>query len=200
MRRPRMSGLLALPLLLVTASAAAGGSGDGTSAAAPAETPVLELYLGERGARRYDLDPEWLLGMGMGVSPLNMRREPGADRYTSRWQPHFDLYESHRSREQALPSLHQRVSPRIRWFWTVESNTSDGGALLANGYDIANEVLRTLSLQTRAGFVLPFGQNWLLGAALTVDHRLSTTPATPHQASDLDETSAGAYIGLRLGY
>lgn len=200
MRRSRMSRLLALPLLLVTGYAIAGDAIEQLPEASPAETPVLELYLGERGARRYDLDPEWLLSMGLGVSPLNMRRERGADRYSSRWHPHFALYESERSREQTLSPLSRPVSPRVRWFWTVESNASDGGPLLANGYDIATDVLRSLSLQTRAGFVLPFGQNWLLGAAVTVDHRLSPMPSSPHQASDLDETSAGAYIGLRLGY
>lgn len=159
--------------------------------------PVLELYRTDNGRLRYELNNDWLLGMSLGVSPIQL-----TDSHTtvSKWVAHFDLFETlHASDRSPFDSL-PGPPRRIRWFWTVGSSSYLADeSFLVNRFNFRSDLVRHFSLQTKAGFVLPFGDHWLFGGALTVDRRIDSGSAESVVGPE-DETSTGAYFGMRFRY
>lgn len=189
--------LVALLLTLGCGEVAASENSRQTVAVVADGVPVLELYRTDSGRLRYELNNDWLLGISLGVSPIQL-----TDSHTtvSKWAAHFDLFETlHAADRSPVDSLLE--SPRrIRWFWTIGSSSYlADGSFLVDRFDFRTDLVRHFSLQTKAGFVMPFGNHWLFGGALTVDRRIDSG-STESAVGVADETSAGAYFGMRFSY
>ena len=162
--------------------------------------PVLELY-GANDEFRYRLNDDWLLGLSLGISPKDLINGHDGFSMASRWLPHFNthrLLELSQSKPfAALPR------GRIRWYWTV-GTFSDGLALgepRSESWDMKSDFISQFSLQTKTGFIVPFGERWLLGGALTINRTLNPRDLdTAATAGVRHRGGAGAYLGLELKY
>ncbi len=156
--------------------------------------PVLELYRSDDGHVRYQLNNDWLLGMSLGVSPVDLADDPRRRRPLDKWRPDFDVYDfSNRSRDVA--DLQLRRPQRIRWFWTIGSMQdfySD------DRFDFRWDLLQHFSLETKAGFLVPFGNRWLLGGAITLDRNVDDHPSAALPAKSDSKTTADTYVGFKL--
>ena len=87
-------------------------------------SPVLELYRSENDQFRYELNDAWLLGMSMGISPLNLAYDSNS--ITQR-ATHFSLYEMRRSSSQQMMQTPPADKDKISWFWTFGSTQNYAG-------------------------------------------------------------------------
>jgi hypothetical protein len=188
-----MGHIIALAAL-ATAPASYGDS-DHILTATSNGAPVLELYRSDDGRVRYQLNNDWLLGMSLGVSPLDLADDPRR-RPLDKWRPHFDGYDfSDRSR--VITDLALGRPQRIRWFWTIGS-TQDFYS--DDPFDFRWDLLQHFSLETKAGFLVPFGNRWLFGGAITLDRNMDDHPSTALPSKSDSKTAAGAYVGFKLAY
>jgi hypothetical protein len=189
----RRLALIGLVMTLAVFAPARADQGSGAAAAgADNRTPVLELYRTDNGTARYQLDNDWLLGMSLGVSPVDLADQARRWGALDRWRPDFDLYAG-----SDRPDLRSLGAYRVRWFWIVGSSHDFDGR---DGFDFKVDLLTHFSLQTKAGFLVPFGNRWLFGGAITLDRALNGRPASTLAPQDRSNTSAGAYLGFKLAY
>lgn len=158
--------------------------------------PVLELYRSADGRVRYQLNNDWLLGMSLGVSPVDLADDPRRRRPLDKWRPDFGMYDfSDRPRE--ITDLARRHPQRIRWFWTIGSTQDFNDD---DTFDFRWDLLQHFSLETKAGFLVPFGNRWLFGGAITLDHNIDDHPSTELPSKSDSKSAAGAYVGFKLAY
>jgi hypothetical protein len=180
---------------IATAPATYGDNGQIVTAAGDG-APVLELYRSDDGQFRYQLNNDWLRGMSLGVSPVDLADDRRRSRPMDKWRPDFDVYDfSDRSRE--ITDLARERPQTIRWFWTIGSTRdfySD------DPFDFSWDLLQHFSLETKAGFLMPFGNRWLFGGAITLDRTIDdhSSAALPRKSDS--KTAAGAYVGFKLAY
>ncbi len=198
MLKPRFVPIgLAMTLVVVSGAQAAQNAGN-DQANTRNGSPVLELYRTDDGHLRYQLNNDWLLGMSLGVSPVDLADHTRGWRPLDKWRPPFGLYDlSTRSPGAANPPVVNLR--RVRWFWTIGSTHDLGGD---NPFDVKWDVLQRLSAHTQAGFLVPFGERWLFGGAVTLDREMSSqsSPAVSGKRTAESKTSAGAYLGFELAY
>ncbi len=153
--------------------------------------PVLELFGSEQNPR-YRLSDDWLLGVSLGVSPKDLLNPTANRRPAGIWAPHFDVH-------RAVATRDARGKGGLRWYWTtgVFSLLPPAHSYDAAEIDIRSDLLTSFSLQTKAGFVVPFGERWLLGGAITFDRALDTDVS---EGAIPGKSRAGAYVGLEYNY
>ena len=153
--------------------------------------PVLELY-GSKHKPRYRLSDDWLLGVSLGVSPKDLLDPSTHRRPAGIWAPHFDVH-------RAVASHYVRDEGGLRWYWTTGVLAPLPPAHFYGGaeIDIRSDLLARFSLQTKAGFVVPFGERWLVGGAITFDRALNTHVS---ERTAPGNSRAGAYFGLEYNY
>ncbi|GJL81284.1 MAG: hypothetical protein DHS20C01_09180 [marine bacterium B5-7] len=183
---------------LIASSIVVADSFDGTSFAITANgAPVIERYTDNAGRVRYQLDADAALGMSLGLLPVSTDRINN-HHLNSRWLPVFDLYSNDNASQISpyrLPEQSERRVAGARWFWTVGTDTN---LALTDEFDIQRDLTRHFSLQSKAGFLIPLGQRWLLGGALTLDRTLDRSNVPGF--GDPSGTSVGAFLGVEFTY
>ncbi len=180
---------------IAAAPAAYGDSGHRLTATSDG-APVLELYRSNDGRVRYQLNNDWLLGMSLGVSPVDLADDPRRWRPLNKWRPDFDVYDFS-DRPHKITDLALGRPQRIKWFWTIGS-TQDFYS--DDRFDFRWDLLQHFSLETKAGFLVPFGNRWLFGGAITLDRNMGDHPSTALPRKSDSKTAAGAYVGFKLAY
>lgn len=181
---------------------------DASLAITDSVAPVIERYHSKDGVH-YLVSDEWLHSLTLGVSLADLNERPLPWSRNNRWLPHFEFYRN-RSRDRAGSAWDERTENRMQWFWTfgMENRSlldvdihSDLSML---PIDIRSDFISEYSLQTKAGFVVPFGKRWLIGGALTVDRKLADGGLLLDQGVDYPyadyDTDAAAYVGIEWKY
>ncbi|MDH3690050.1 MAG: hypothetical protein OEU36_11295 [Gammaproteobacteria bacterium] len=190
-----------VPMLLLTllcGQAIGAEKSNGNTVAVTANgAPVFEIHRTKSGRIRYELNNEWLLGMSLGVTPMHLVDSRPS---STALAPHFDLYDILHAPEARSFAALSKSHRKIRWYWTIGStNYLTDQSPINHSFDFRSDLVRHFSLQTKAGFVMPFGDHWLLGGALSADKRIDDGSMTFVDEAE-DDTSAGAYLGIRLTY
>ena len=191
MRRSIIRTGIGLASLLIGNQVLAGHDIDLSVALTHNGQPVLELF-GSEHKPRYRLSDDWLLGISLGVSPKDLLDPATNRRPTGIWAPHFDVH-------RAVATRDGRGEGGLRWYWTtgVFSPLPPAHSYDRAEIDIRSDLLTRFSLQTKAGFVVPFGERWLVGGAITFDRALD---ADASERATTSKSRAGAYFGLEYNY
>jgi len=185
---------------LVNTALASEESNKRTVAVTVNDSPVLEVSRSENGRVSYELSNDWLLGMSMGISPISL----AASNSITERATHFDLYESRQSSSKETVQIPAADIDKISWFWTFGSTQDYAveGAASSGIYDVQLDILSRFSLQTKAGFVVPFGKKWLFGGGVLIERGIGDyLPAVmPGTEPDKWETTLGTFFGLKFSY
>lgn len=199
MLRRRLCALV-LASLWIQPIIADDSSGATTVAITANSQPILELHRAN-GSIRYQIDEDWLLGLGLGISPIDLAR----NRYRIRglrWLPHFELFESRYLRAQENRVGARWFGKTVQWYWTFGPDSSFETDYLerSDRLDFRSDLLHHYSLQTKAGFIVPFGKHWLFGGAVTFDRVIQGGSHNLGQSDNNRDASAAAYLGIKRSY
>lgn len=188
--------ILGFLLLLLAGGNAQADDGRGPTVAITANgSPVMELYRNPDGGLRYQLNNDLALGMSLGISPIRLANRVDSWSGASRWLPVFDLNRTTQQPDSLLLDQSRREARQRQWFVTLGSSSGDIG----DGFDFQSDLAAHFSLQTKAGFLIPFGRRWLLGGAFTLDHSPEDVGISRF-SQQRGGTSMGAFLGIEFSY